>query len=512
MLLHQILEHAARRSPASPAVIDPDGTTVTFAELVARVEHLADDLAAATVTGDRVAVVADNCIPWVECYYAASRAGLVLVPLNQRLTAGEQADLLAVTRPTVLLGERARLDALAAHADRFPDVETVWAFDDGWEWRATPERSPGGQAVRRDGGRPEDVAWLLFTSGTTGRPKGAMLTHASLVAAVLGTAIARPVRENDVYLFPFPLCHVAGYNLLLFHLHDRPVVLLPRFRADEALAAIHQHRVTTCSMAPTMLLAFLDHLDAVGADVTTMRWVASGASGIPTALLRRALDRLGVDFYQGYGMTELSGNAVFLGPEDHRRGLADRPDLLRAAGRPSPVVSLRIVDDDERDVPPGAVGEIAVQGDQVTVGYWEDTDATERAFAGGWFHTGDLGRFDDDGNLVIVDRKKDIIVTGGENVSSREVEQVLDDHPGVSTAAVVGVPDDYWGETICAVIVRRAEADVTDQEIVAHTRRRLAGFKQPRHILFVDELPVNASGKVVKAELRRLAAERVGQT
>jgi acyl-CoA synthetase (AMP-forming)/AMP-acid ligase II len=349
----------------------------------------------------------------------------------------------------------------------------------------------------------DDPAWIIYTSGTTGSPKGATLTHASLLAAVAVTAASRPVAPDEVYLFPFPLCHVAGYNVLNHHRLGRPVVILPRFDPAGFVEAAARHQATTTSLAATMLDALLDHLDRHGDVVPSLRSVAYGAAPMPPALLARADKALGVELAGGYGMTELSGNAVFLDAETHRRGLAGETPLLRSAGRPGPGVAVRLVDDDERDVTTGAVGEIVVRSAQVMAGYWDDEQATADAMRGGWFHTGDMGRFDEDGWLFIVDRKKDVIVTGGENVSSREVEEVLCDHPGVREAAVIGVPDPRWGENVCAVVVSQPGWAVPPAEVVELVRSRLAGFKTPRHVVNVESLPTNSTGKVLKAELRR---------
>jgi acyl-CoA synthetase (AMP-forming)/AMP-acid ligase II len=484
LLLHEILTFAATRTPDAPA-LTVGQVTLTFRGLEDRVGRLAGVLAANATVGDRVAMVAANCEAWVEAYYGVPRAGMILTPINQRLTPGEQANLLAMAEPTVLLGERARLDALAPLAERFPSVQVVAAVDEpGWDVMLDGAEPLGSLPDQR----PDDPAWLLFTSGTTGRPKGAVLTHTSLVTAVVGTAFGRPVHDDDVFATAFPMCHVAGFNVMVFHLRGRPAVVLSRFRADEFAAVTLEHGVTATSLAPTMLASLLDHLDKTGTDLPSLRLVGYGAAPIPPAVLQRAVDRLGVTFSGSFGMTELSGAASF-------------------EGIPHPLVSFRVVDDAMRDVGPGEVGEVVVRGDQVTAGYWRDPVATAEAFAGGWFHTGDLGRWDGD-RLVIVDRSKDVIITGGENVMSLEVEAVLHEHPAVAAAAVVGVPDDHWGEAICAVVVARAP--VTGPELVAHVGASLAGFKKPKHVVFVEALPVNAAGKVLKAELRRLAAEHLG--
>ena len=344
----------------------------------------------------------------------------------------------------------------------------------------------------------DDCAWLIHTSGTTGRPKGVMLTHRSLVAGVTNTAIARPFSDDDVYLFPFPLFHVAAYNVLHAHLRRRPVVLVPRFDAATVLALIHDERITCCSLAPTMLSMLLDHPERTPASLAGLRQISYGASAMPLDLLRRVLDELpGCGLAQGYGMTELSGNAVFLTPEDHRRAADGDPQLLSAAGRPGPLVGLRIVDDQDEDVATGQPGEILVRGDQVCDGYWQDRAATEASRLGPWLRTGDVGRLVD-GILHIVDRKKDLIITGGENVASREVEDLLSTHPEVGQVAVVGVPDERWGETVCAVVVA-ATGSIDADELIRWTDGRLAGFKRPRKVIVVEQLPLNASGKVDKA-------------
>lgn len=486
MLLPEVLSFAATRAPGALALVLGQ-RRFTFADLDDRAARLAGVLLANAAPGDRVAVVADNCPAWLDCYYGVPRAGMVLTPLNQRLGPGEQADLLAVAEPTVLIGEAARLEALQPLADRFPSVRTVAAVEAD-RWDALLAAHP--PAPLHPDIRPDDPAWLLFTSGTTGSPKGAVLTHRSLTAAVVGAGFGRPVADDDVFATAFPLCHVAGFNVMAYHLHTRPAVVLPRFRADGYAAAVREHAVTVASLAPTMLSSLLDHLDDAGGELPTLRTVGLGAAPIAPALVRRAATRLHVGFSESYGMTELSGSAAY-------------------DGRPTPLVSMRIVDDDLADVAAGEVGEIVVRGDQVTAGYWQDPVATAEAFRGGWFHTGDLGRWDEAGRLRVVDRSKDVIITGGENVMSREVEDVLHDHPDVAAVAVVGVPDERWGEAVCAVVVPHPGTEPTADDLRDHLRGHLAGFKLPKHVVFVEALPVNAAGKVRKAELRRLAAEHL---
>jgi acyl-CoA synthetase (AMP-forming)/AMP-acid ligase II len=490
-----VVDRVATGRPDTVAVVH--GTDrITYAELAARIGGTAAAVAEVTEPGGRVAVIGDNHPVWVDCLYGVPACGRVLVFLNHRLSPPELASILDRSGATLLIGSPPELDRLRPN---IPDGMTVWSFED---W---PDIIVGKHARTYALADDAAPAWLIFTSGTTSRPKGAVLTHQGVLAAVGVTAAARPARDDDVYLFPFPLCHVAAYNVVHHHLRGRPVVLLDRFEAGQFAEAAARSRATSTSVAATMLSALLDLADEDGGarrSLATLRSVAYGASPMPLALLRRADAVLGVELAQGYGMTELSGNAVFLGPEAHRRGLDGDTWLLAAAGKPGPGVSVRVVDDDLRDVPGGEAGEIIVAGDQLMAGYWDDPGQTEEALVDGWLRTGDIGRWDADGWLYVVDRKKDIIVSGGENISSLEVEDILHGCAGVREAAVVGVPDARWGENVCAVVVARPGQHPDPAALVVEVRRHLAGFKAPRHVVFCAELPRNAAGKVVKAELR----------
>lgn len=511
VLLHDVPASAAADDSCGVALVTPDGESVTWADLDAVVASVACQVTAMVPVGGRVAAVGSNHLAWVGLYYGVPAAGRVLVLLNHRLAPAELADQVARSGASVVFGDPEQLGRLA---DAGVDPATLHDWQQLCDVDGPPQASPA-HAVPADVSpahaapaevSPGDPAWLLFTSGTTGAPKGAVLTHASILAAVAASAGARPVDPDDVYLFAFPLCHVAGYNVVHRHAHRRPVVLMEGFEPVGFCRMTADHGVTSCSLAATMLAALCDHLDAVPTDVAklaTLRVIAYGASPMPVTLLRRAHDLLGVDFTQGYGMTELSGNAVFLDAAAHRRGLAGDDALLTAAGHPAPGVQLRIVDGDTGvEMPAGSVGEITVRADQVMAGYWNDPATTAATVRDGWLHTGDVGMMDDDGLLRVVDRSKDVIITGGENVASPEVEQAVSATRGVAAVAVVGVPDPRWGENVCAVVVARPGMTVDPDEVVVTVRQRLAGFKVPRHVVVVDELPTNASGKVVKAELR----------
>ena len=482
MLLHEVVERAATTVPDAVALIDGD-RSFTFAELRDRISRAAAVLGAITEPADRIAVIGANHHAWIDLYYSVPASGRSLVFLNHRLAPAEIDALIARSGAVVIVGERAQLDRLSS-----PDVVRI-----DWEqWEESLSTAGTAPFLADD---PEAMAWLLFTSGTTAAPKGAMLSHRNVLAAVAASTAARPVETDDVYVFPFPLCHVAGYNVVHRHANLRPVVLVDRFDPVSFCASVGEHQVTSTSLAATMLASLLDHLDEhpeLLSSLASLRSVAYGASPMSATLLRRAHELLGVDFAQGYGMTELAGNAVFLDADAHRRGLSGDELLLRAAGRPAPGVELRLADD----------GEIFLRAEQVMMGYWNDADATAAALVEGWLATGDIGRIDAQGYLSVVDRSKDIIITGGENVSSREVEDVLIAATGVDRVAVVGASDPHWGEMVCAFIVA-ADVDQFDEgALLRHARDHLAGFKIPKRVVLIDELPINASGKVMKNELR----------
>jgi len=499
--LGELVASAAAEVPDEPALIFGE-TCWTFGELAARVDALAATLATTTPPGARIAVLAENVPQFVVLLLAAPAAGRVVVPLNVRHTPTELTELIRRSGASLVAGTDEQLRRLTGpDLPPLPGGSALRIDDPG----PAPGTSPGFGATQP--ADPDAAAWLIFTSGTTGPPKGVVLTHRGLLAAVANTAAGRPLADDDVYLYPFPLYHVSAYNLLHALLRRRPTVLLPRFDAAAVADLTARHHVTTMSLAPTMLRLLLDHLDGDVAPLSSLRTVAYGAAAMPAALLREGTDTLGCGFAQGYGMTELSGNAVFLSPDDHLLGMAGDARLLRAAGRAGPLIELQVVDESGAPAAPGEAGEIVARGPQVCAGYWDDAEATAAGIVDGWLHTGDIGTLDADGLLTIVDRAKDLVVTGGENVSSLEVEGAVGTHPLVASVAVVGLPDDRWGEAVTAVVVPRAGLDpgqvaALPEEVAAHAAQRLAGYKKPKRVVVVDELPVNAGGKVDKRALR----------
>lgn len=508
MLLGDIIDYGARQFPDSDALLF-EGRATTYAQLRHRTGRLAAALSALAAPGDRVAMLAENRPEFVEAYYGVPMAGMALTFVNYRLHPEEIAYILADSGARVLITEPKYLGPVLELRDRLPELVTVICTEDGGS--ATGElgyeqalaQAPPDEPPR---GSEDDLAWLIYTSGTTGRPKGAMLTHRNLLASLTSWMIESAPGIGDTCLMPFPLCHVAGYGVLGYPLRGSTLVLRRSFDPGDFLDCVQHHRITHTPLAPTMLNMVLAHPAADRYDTSSLQVVAYGGSSMPVEILRRGMARFpSARFNQGFGMTELAGNVLFLDGPTHQRAAESAPELLGAAGRPMPLAAVRVVDEAMADVAVGEIGEIVVRGDQVTAGYWRNEAATAEAFAGGWFHTGDMGRVDAEGFVSVVDRKKDMIVTGGENVYSREVEEVLYLHPGVAEVAVVGLPDEQWGENVCAVVVPAGDPAPTPEELTELCAGRLASYKKPKVYRFIDELPKNASGKILKRQLREAA-------
>ena len=508
MLLCDVPEIAAHHAPDTAAVIF-QGESITYLELRDRCRRLSNALIAVTEAGDRVAILAENCPDYVDCYYGVPGAGLALTLLNYRLAPRELAYIIGNAEPRILIVETKYLPAIRQIRDQIPSVERILLIDGVAEGCESYAAFRDAGAATEPARRPveSDLCWLLYTSGTTGLPKGAMLSHRNIMAGVLNSMTAWESAPDEVIMFTFPMFHVAGYVMPMHHLRCFPVVLLRAFDPPTLLANVETYRVTNTAMAPTMVAMLVESAEVDNYDITSLRRLGYGASAMPGEVLRRARRRWPwIGFSTGFGMTELSGNVMTMGSVDHVRAAEEGLDILRSVGRQMPLARVRVVDETGADAAPGVAGEILVKGDQVLSGYWRNPEATAASFTDGWFHTGDVGRWDEDGYLFIVDRKKDMILTGGENVYPREVEEVLYRHPAVVEAAVIGAPDPKWGEMVVAVIAVRDGHDVTGADIVAHCRGEIAGYKRPRRLAWIETLPKNASGKVLKRELREMIA------
>src|SRR5215470_1969126 len=504
MLLGDIVRLNAQKTPNRTALIVDDRET-TYGQLYARTQQLANALLGVAAKGDRVAILAENIPEFVEAYYGVPAAGMALTFLNYRLHPKEWAWILNNAEARVLLVDHAyfeKIEPVLGDVESIQHVIVVGgdgsrgltSYDD---FVGAAHATPPAAQVNED-----DTAWLIYTSGTTGFPKGAMLTHRNLVTAAVESVIEYQPMPDERALMAFPLCHVAGYVVPVTQLRGGLVTLMRAYEPEQWMRLVDRHRITGGSLAPTMVNFLLQHPKIREYDLSSLTGILYGAAAMPVEVLRAAIDRFGPIVYSGFGMTELGGNVLTFPKEAHVRAIRGDEYLLASCGTPMCLANVKVFDDDMHECPPDVVGEIVIQSDQALKGYWNNEEGTKAAFAGGWFHSGDMARRDAEGFFYIVDRKKDMILTGGENVYSREVEEVLYTHPAVSEAAVIGLPDPTWGERVTAVVVLRTGATATDKEIMATARDRLAGFKTPKQVVFIDELPKNVSGKILKRELR----------
>ncbi|GAA2895351.1 long-chain fatty acid--CoA ligase [Pseudonocardia halophobica] len=509
MRIGDMLSFTAARRADEPALLFEDRSW-TFAELDRDVRRLANGLTRYAAPGDRIAILTENNPEYIQAYYGVPAAGMALVFLNYRLSPREVALNLDDSTPTMLITEQKYLETARQAMADVPSIRSVVCVDGPADGALTWEDLLG-DPVEPPAVDEDSPAWLIYTSGTTGRAKGAVLSHRNVVAAVMNSLISwEHDHDPGVSLMPWPLCHIAGYGVPMAHVKGDSMVLLRRYDAVGFLEAVQTHRVRQTSVAPTMLAMLLRHPRFREFDVSSLRRISYGSAPMPAAVLREAMAAFpDVRWQTGFGMTELAGNVVVHGSADHVRALESDESLLTSVGKPQWLSSVRIVDADGNDTADDEVGELLIRGDQVCTGYWNRPEATAEANRDGWFHSGDLARRDARGYFYIVDRKKDMILTGGENVYSREVEEVLFQHPDVAAAAVVGQPDEVWGEIVVAVLEPREGRTPTQEDVREFCRGHLAGYKIPRRVLLVDELPRTTSGKVRKPELRTLVRESV---
>ncbi len=491
-----------------PAFIMPDGRSRSFAEVCDRATRLGNALLARGLKhGDRVGILSRNRIEYIEAY-GVSAAGLIALPLNWRLAPRELQLVLENAEPAALIIDPAFLPVVDELRAALPFVHCFLALDEaaaGYERYedlvASGSPQPSGVAVS-----PDATACLLYTSGTTGAPKGAELTHRGLLLNC-ASAIAEMLQLTaaDVTLAPMPFFHVGGmwYHLFPSFAAGCTTVIMPQFDPQGVLALMARHRVTNTHLVPTMIHALLEQPNIGEFDLSDLRFMYYAASSMPTETLKRATDTFACDFAQGYGSTE-GGMVTRLTPEDHRRARGGRDDLLLSCGRPLANVGVRIA-------PPGnseddTVGEIMVTSPMTMARYWRNADATAATIQDGWLRTGDLGRVDDEGYLYILDRKSDMIVTGGENVYPREVEDIMLQDADILEVAVFDLPDARWVQKVVAAVVPRGALD--PDALLLRVRQKLAGYKCPKQIFVTDSLPKNAAGKVLRKVLRESYRDR----
>jgi len=508
MLTHQLIHFFARSFP-DELMIGESGRSFSFAAGNAYINRIGNLLIARGLSaGDRVAVLGENSADHVMLLFAAGQLGIVLVPLNFRLAVDEleyiiedaEASLLLVTDPESL--EKA--EKLAARIEGM-EVYTNFASAAG-NWQEALDGCDETPACTTEALSPDNAFLQLYTSGTTGRPKGVILTHQSLLSlSVTNSAglVNKPGCGTRTLIIA-PLFHIGGMGTAVIALLAGGGVVLHRAFDPAAVAdALEQDGITAVFMVPAMIQALLHGVpDIRQRDFGALKCITYGAAPISEGLLREAIQVFDCEFVQYFGQTETCGGVLSLAWPDHQAALSGRPDLLRSCGRSMAGVELRVCDPDGKDLPAGETGEFVLRADSNMISYWKLPRETRQTLKDGWVHTGDAGYVDDDGYAFLRDRIKDMVVTGGENVYPAEVEKVLSGHPSILEVAVVGIPDEKYGEALLAVAALKPGGGLTADELIGFCREKIAGYKIPRQLKIVDALPRNASGKILKTVLR----------
>ncbi|MCE7524848.1 long-chain-fatty-acid--CoA ligase [Alloalcanivorax xenomutans] len=511
MYLTQGLHRAVQQAPERLATVDGERRR-SYRELADRCARLAGGLTGLGVqAGDRVAILAANCDYHAEYFLGLWWMGAVANAVNTRWNVKEMAYSLNDSEAEILLVSDAFLPMVETLKARCPGLRHVLHLG---STPSTHADGPAGmihyedflaRATPVEDGRfgGDHLAVLLYTGGTTGFPKGVMLSHDNLWSCAITRLAESDPPDPFVTLLASPLFHTAGVAKFITQIVvGGTAVMMPSFRVEEVLATIEREKITDVILVPSMIQMLVDHPEVREYDLSSLTRVAYGASPISLAVLERALAVFpDAQFTHTYGMTEASPMITLNSWRNHR-GEALSNGRIRSAGKATWGMEVRIVDEDDREVPRGTVGEVVARGDNVMLGYWNNPDATAETLRGGWLHTGDGGYMDEDGYIYIVDRMKDMIVSGGENVYCAEVENVLARHPAVASCAVIGIPHDTWGESVHAVVVTQSGVELSAEELTDFCRDDLAGYKCPRSVEFRDSLPLSGAGKVLKQELR----------
>jgi acyl-CoA synthetase (AMP-forming)/AMP-acid ligase II len=489
-------------------VFEFEGRRTTFAEFDRNTNRVANALKAAGVKhGERIAYLGKNSDIYFELLFGAMKAGVVMAPVNWRLAGPEIAFIVEDCKAPLLFVGPEFVTMARSLRDKLPGMRAIIITEGGapeWQdfaaWRDAQSADDPGVAIKRS-----DIAMQLYTSGTTGKPKGAMLAHGNMLNLVQsGDEAAKPEwnrwTSDDVSLVAMPIFHIGGSGWGVMGLyHGARGVIAREFDPTKVLDFFEQSGITKLFMVPAAMQFVVRQPRARQVDFSRLKYMLYGASPIPAALLKECIEVFKCGFVQMYGMTETTGTIVALPPEDHIEGL----DRMRSAGKALPGVELAILDHDGKRLPPGEVGEIATRSGSNMAGYWNLPEATASTLSkDGWLRTGDAGYMDKDGYLYIHDRIKDMIISGGENIYPAEVESAICDHPDVAEAAVIGIPDDKWGEAVKAIVVMKPGKNASATDIINFARERIAGFKTPKTVDFIPALPRNPSGKILRRNLR----------
>ena len=508
--LADMLDNNAWKYPDQTAFVY-EGRKVSHAE-----HHIAASKLANALYGlglrrqDRVGILCQNRIEFHEVYSACEISGFICATVNWRLAVPEMTYIINDSAPKVLIFEAEYAGHVLAMRDALKSVEHFICIGDGpgtvaslgVDYHQFLESGDAAGVPLRP--RVDDTAFLIYTSGTTGRPKGVMLGQGGQVNAAEILGSDQRNTPDDRLLIMMPLFHVGAKIIQLAQHWRAGTVHVQRGFVPEAVVdCITREQITVTHMAPTMIQTLLESPAIDGADLSSLRMIVYAAAPMPLPVLRKGLALLGPVFQQQFGQTEGIGTTL-LAHQHRPNGTARDLEILTSVGQPSPRVGIRIVDDHGRDLPTGEIGEILLTSPGIMKGYWNNTGATIDTLRDGWVHTGDMGRLDDEGFLYLADRKKDMIISGGENIYSREVEEAVVTHPAVSEVAVIGVPDAQWGEAVMAVVVLQPGKSASAEDLIAHCRSLIASYKKPRHVVFVTEIGKLPSGKIDKVRLRAL--------
>jgi acyl-CoA synthetase (AMP-forming)/AMP-acid ligase II len=503
--LENVFASSARYFRDRPAVVF-DGSERTHGELHRRGLRLAAGLESLGVQRqDRIAVLSMNTVEFIESYVACWCSGIIVATINFRLAVPEILYILNDVSPRLLIVEAQYLPIVQQLREQVHGLEhivVIGGSDHGFVdfeklIAEAPTDAPSFTTSE------DDIAGLLYTSGTTGRPKGCILGQRELAFNTQVITQGQGNRAEDRFLCVMPLFHIGGMSLILSVLAKGGTVFVHRqFDPVQVIDALERERINMILLAPTMVQMVLERPEIEGRDLSALEMVVYSAAPMPSTVLRRGIARLGQVFLQEMGSSEGCSMSYLPRSLHQPDGTPKDQAILTSVGFPFPTVGLRVVDDNGIDCPVGEPGELLLKSPIMFRGYWNNSIATAQAVRDGWFHTGDIGRFDEDGFLYLVDRKKDMIISGGENIYPREVEEAILAHPAVSEVAVIGLPDETWGETVCAVIVLAPGQTATESEIIQHTRTLIASYKKPNTVRFVAALPKIASGKVDKKILR----------
>lgn len=510
MNIGDLLVRNASKFPNKTAVVS-EARSFSFREMNDRVNRLANSLLDSGLRkGDRIGVLLHNSHQFIELYFASAKTGAIFCPYNNHFKQSELKDILDYSTPRFLFVDSDFVEMVSALKPELKSVEkticlqkTSVPFMEEYEALLVLGRGEEPNTKVRE----DDVLSIIFTGGTTGKPKGAMRTHRHLLSNAVAGVIELKVEYDERVLITFPMYHVACEDNIVRHSFMPNTFYIRRegaFNPEEVLAYISRERITRCQFVPTMIHSLIQVPKVDEYDLSSLRLILYAASVMPVELLKKALAVFSCGFAQLYGQTESGPLTTVLKPEDHvLDGSPKTLARLASCGRPVINYEIRVVDDEDHDVPVGEVGEIVGRSEAMMIGYWQMPEQTAKKLRNGWLHTGDLGRMDEDGYLYMVERKDDLIISGGVNVYPREIEEVLYGHQAVSEASVIGLPDEHWGEVVKAVLVLKPGAQATEKEIIEFCGKNLAGYKKPKSVDFWKELPKSPQGKILKKDIRK---------